>query len=184
MYLGTIKIYDDFLTIEDIKSVFHKLEFTHDFKTFIQKSLWSIFIIVKKINITDDFWENIKSRPFLPKLCGYGSAICQKNLSLSIDTFFYPVIFIISKLLKTIHNKLTWRGDNLNIIIPWDNQMQHTQVPLHISHICERAALDQWGVSIVRHWPIRREYFCWMRLWWIVMTRRMGRTDHQHHMIS
>ena len=88
MYLGTIKIYDEFLTIEDIKSVFHKLEFTHDFKTFIQKSLWSIFIIVKKINITDDFWENIKSRPFLPKLCSYSSAILSKK-SVFINQYIF-----------------------------------------------------------------------------------------------
>lgn len=182
MYLGTIKIYDEFLTIEDIKSVFHKLEFTHDFKTFIQKSLWSIFIIVKKINITDDFWENIKSRPFLTKLCG-SAILSKKYVFTKIYIFLFFNLYNL-KLLKTIHNKLTWRSDNLNIIIPWDYQMQHTQVPLHISHICERAALDQWEVSIDRNWPIRRGYFCWMRQWWIVMTRRMGRTDHQHHMIS
>ena len=137
-------------------------------------------LLSRKINITDDFWENIKSRPFLPKLCGFGSAILSKNMSYILLSFdLYNL-----KLLKTIHNKLTWRDDNLNIIIPWDNQMQHTQVPLHISHICERPALDQWEVSNDGHWPIRRGYFCWMRQWWIVMTRRMGRTDHQHHMIS
>ena len=37
-------IYEEFLTIENIKSVFHKLEFTHDFKTLIPVSLWSISI--------------------------------------------------------------------------------------------------------------------------------------------
>ena len=87
------------------------------------------------------------SRPFLHILVPMVLRFCPKIFITSsiLDISFGSIL----KLMKTIHNKLTWRDDDLNnVIIPWDNQMQDTQVPLHTSHVCERQG-----------WPISGQYW-------------------------
>ena len=84
-------IYYEFLTIEMIKSVFHKLEFTHDFKT-----LGSISIIVNwgSLSIKNGMFININQLSSDPHLPQHSVLIM---LSLKVTKYFY---YLMKKNLK------------------------------------------------------------------------------------
>ena len=176
-------IYEEFLTIENIKSVFHKLEFTHDFKTLIPAQCHSDqsplkIILSRKI---DNFLRKHKWQTISSGLCGHYRFVILSNKTM--DNTFFKI---------SLYSKPTTPKHNLNVTSgeKWDNQMQDTQTPLHlIIHIipvstvvwtavmdCHDTGdgkwrsvsdifingqldLDQWKNSYVRHRPIGRQEY-------------------------